>query len=97
MDRGCRLTAFLATCQSASEDNGANARLIAAAPDLLEAAREGLVTAEADVEARRRLIEEWGDYEPEDAVLLVLVARRDAIAAAIAKATTPTPDQTGGK
>lgn len=38
-ERGRRCTAFVANCESATLDNDANARLIAAAPDLLEVVR----------------------------------------------------------
>jgi hypothetical protein len=65
----------------------ADARLIAAARDLLEAAREGLIVAEADVEARERVIEEWGLDPDADRDLGIFRSRRDLIAAAIAKAT----------
>lgn len=64
--------------------------------ELLAAAREGLITAEADVEQRRGVIEDRGDYEPDDAFLPVLIARRDKIAAAIAKAEAqPDPVKAG--
>lgn len=65
----------------------ATARLIAAAPDLLEAAREGLIRAEADLENELRVCAEWGDAADTDATVAVLRERRDKIAAAIAKAT----------
>lgn len=67
-------------------EDRANARVIAAAPDLLEAAREGLIIAEADIETEKRLIEEWGADEGDSAALEVFTRRRDLIAAAIAKA-----------
>ena len=47
------------------------------------AAKEGLICAEADVEARRGELEEWVEYEPDDAYLAVLIARRDLIRAAL--------------
>ena len=72
-----------------------DARLYATTPDLLEAAREGLIMAEADVEDRRRHLEEYGEYEPDDAFLAVFIARRDLIAAAILKATTPNAGEEG--
>jgi hypothetical protein len=69
-------------------------RLITEAADALErqaaeierlrgAAKEGLICAEADVEARRGELEEWVEYEPDDAYLAVLIARRDLIRAAL--------------
>lgn len=65
----------------------AKARLIAAAPDLLEAASEGLICAEADVETRRLENNEDGTDDATDATLAVFIARRDLIRAALAKAT----------
>lgn len=65
----------------------ANARLGAAAPDLLEAARAGLLSVEGDVEARQAENEEDGTDDATDPVLAVYIKRRDLIAAAIAKAT----------
>lgn len=63
------------------------ARLIAAAPDLLAAAREGLLCAEADLENERQSCTE-NDEDPEaDQFVKLFKARRDLIAAAIAKAT----------
>jgi uncharacterized protein (DUF885 family) len=50
---------------------------------LREAAKKGLIYAEADVEARRGQLEEWVEYEPDDAYLAVLIARRDLIRAAL--------------
>jgi len=47
------------------------------------AAKEGLICAEADVEARRGQLEEWVEYEPDDAYLAVLIARRDLIRAVL--------------
>jgi len=69
------------------DEAAANARLIASSPDLLEAAREGLICAEADIEDRRQSNKEHGDDDASDPILAVLIARRDLIAAAIAKAT----------
>lgn len=54
---------------------------------LLDAAREGLICAEADIEAQKALCEEWGDDPATDSVMAVFVKRRDLIAAAIAKAS----------
>ena len=62
-------------------------RLAAAAPDLLEAAREGLIRAEADLENELRLCAEWNDDADTDATVAVLRERRDKIAVAIAKAS----------
>jgi hypothetical protein len=54
------------------------------------AAKEGLIYAEADVDARRRQLEEWDDYEPRDDYLAVLIARRDLIRAALTGEDTAT-------
>jgi hypothetical protein len=50
---------------------------------LRAAAKEALICAEADVEARRGQLEEWVEYEPDDAYLAELIARRDLIRAAL--------------
>jgi hypothetical protein len=67
----------------------ANAHLIAAAPDLLEAAREGLICAEADLEAERLTCLDHGEDPEQDQFVQVFRQRRDLIRAAIAKAGGP--------
>jgi len=61
--------------------------LIASAPDLLEAAREGLLIAEADVESARQDCIEHGEDPDADQFVKVFTERRDLILAAISKAT----------
>lgn len=70
---------YMSACLGSENDAEANARLIAAAPDLLEALRE----------ARDTLHQHYVDWdgEPEDAVPLQLA--RAKCEAAIAKATQP--------
>lgn len=63
----------------------ANARLIAAAPELLEAAREGLLSVEAEIEERE--FEKTADEIASDQFLPVFRERAASIRAAIAKAT----------
>jgi len=65
--------------------------ILAAAHDLFEAAREGLICAEADVEARRESNLEHGDDDAADPTLAVFIKRRDQIASALARARGDQP------
>jgi hypothetical protein len=64
----------------------ANARLIAAAPELLEAARAGLLSLEANIEAREADHANYSFDTAKDATLVLWRERAAAIRAAIAKA-----------
>jgi hypothetical protein len=64
-----------------------DARLIAAASELLEAARAGLLSLEANIEAREADHAEYSFDTGKDATLVLWRERAAAIRAAIAKAT----------
>ena len=69
---GRRCTAYIAECSSTTADNDANAALIAAAPDLLEAARRHIEEGPLSVEVRSG----WhtpGDDNAEDEEYCILL------------------------
>lgn len=91
-DQGCRVTRFVAECLATTLPNGANARLIAAAPDLLEALKRILPAA------RDSKHHDFSNVNGDEDTLTEML---NAAYAAIAKATLPpeqsTPREDGTK